>query len=108
MRTADVLVEGLRDLVREIAREEIAVVTVQPKPEREWLTVAEAADYLRVSSRTMERLIQRGEVRSASVERRRIVRKNWLDEYATAREGVAPTTPPRRRDRREYAVPTTP
>jgi excisionase family DNA binding protein len=94
---------ALDERIRAIFREEIAAL--QPE-QREWLTVPEAADYLRVSQRTLERLVASGDVRSSTVDRRRIIRREWLDAYATAREEAAPTAPPRRRARLPYALPT--
>ena len=102
---ADALVELIRAVAVEVVRDELAVLAPPP---REWLTLADAADYLSISQRTLERLIAKGEIRSAPVERRRIVKRDWLDEYATAREEVARTTPQRRRRARQYGVPTTP
>jgi len=96
----------LADLMRAIVDERLAALDAPP--EREWLTRDEAADHLRLSERTLDRLVARGEVRSALIEGRRIFRREWLDEFAAAREEVAPTTPPRRRKPVPYAVPTTP
>jgi excisionase family DNA binding protein len=64
-----------------------------------WLTLDEGADYMRTSRRTLERLIKRGSIRSASFARSRLVHRDELDAYlrATTGEDVAPTTPPRRR-----------
>lgn len=92
------VLDALDGWLREIVREEIAAVVVT-QPQTVWMTVAEASEYLRVSQRTLERLLAAGEVRSTVVERRRIIRREWLDEYAAAGEDVAPTTPPRRRRR---------
>ena len=44
-----------------------------------WLTVTEAAEYLRVSERTVERMVRRGKVRSSTVGRRRLLRRDDLD-----------------------------
>jgi excisionase family DNA binding protein len=99
------LVAWLDERVREIIREEVAA---RAPVQREWLTVADAADYLCVSRRTLERLVANGDVRSSVVGGRRIIRREWLDEYATTREERAPTTPPRRRARLHHGLPTTP
>ena len=61
-----------------------------------WLSLAEAADYLRMSERTIQRLVGRGRVRSATIGRRRLVHRDDLDK-AAAGEETAPTAPPRRR-----------
>jgi excisionase family DNA binding protein len=97
---------ALAEFIRAIVREQSAALQQPQLPE--WLTVPEAADYLRRSRRTMERLVAAGDVRSSVVAGGRIIRREWLDEYAATREEVAPTTPPRRRARLPYALPTTP
>jgi excisionase family DNA binding protein len=62
-----------------------------------WFTVTEAAEYLRVSDRTIERLVARGKLPSYAIGRRRLFHRDALDAVATAGEDVAPTTSPRRR-----------
>lgn len=64
-----------------------------------WLSLDEAADYLRVNRRTVERLIARGRVRSTTLGRRRLLHRDELDSLAGAATGeeTAPTAPPRRR-----------
>jgi excisionase family DNA binding protein len=62
-----------------------------------WLSEAEAADHLRVSKRTVQRLVARGRVRSTTIGRRRLLHRDDLDALAAAGEGTAPTVPPRRR-----------
>ncbi len=64
-----------------------------------WLALDEAAAYLRVSERTLERRIAGGRVRSTTIGRRRLLHRDDLDALARAAtgEGVASTTPPRRR-----------
>lgn len=66
-----------------------------------WLSLDEAADYLRVSVRTLERRIAGQRVRSATIGRRRLLHRDDLDQLARAatREDVTPITPPRRRAR---------
>jgi excisionase family DNA binding protein len=46
-----------------------------------WLGLAEAAEYARVSRRTLSRLIGRGRVRSTCLGRRRLVHRGDLDLY---------------------------
>src|SRR5262249_21742176 len=67
--------------------------------ESPWLAVDEAADYLRVSERTVERRIKRGQLRSTTIGRRRLLHRDDLDALTRAATGedVAPTTSPRRR-----------
>jgi excisionase family DNA binding protein len=60
-----------------------------------WLSLEEAAEYLRVSERTLERAIARGRLDSTTIGRRRLVRREDLDELGNG-GGEAPATPPRR------------
>lgn len=64
-----------------------------------WLSLDEAAAYLRVSPRTLERRIVKGSVRSTTIGRRRLLHRDDLDELAqtATREETARTAPPRRR-----------
>jgi excisionase family DNA binding protein len=62
-----------------------------------WLSEDEAADYLGISKRTLQRRVARGLIRSTTIGRRRLLHRDDLDRAAAAREDVAPTTPPRRR-----------
>jgi excisionase family DNA binding protein len=67
------------------------------KASRDWLTVQEAADELRVSRDTIERLIGSGKLRAAEVatrmgtglRHRYRIRREWLDEYLLASTGPA-------------------
>jgi excisionase family DNA binding protein len=89
------VLEGLEAWLRSVVQDEFAaVLSTQRTEPHKWLNVREAAEYLRVSQRTLERLVASGEIRSANVERRRIIRREWLDEYATSGEGghAVPTT----------------
>ena len=61
-----------------------------------WLSEDEAGDYLRVSKRTVQRLIKNKRVRSTTIGRRRLLHRDDLDRAATG-EDSAPTEPPRRR-----------
>jgi excisionase family DNA binding protein len=62
-----------------------------------WLSEAEAADHLRVSKRTVQRMVARGRVRSTTIGRRRLLHRDDLDALAATGEDVTPATPPRRR-----------
>jgi excisionase family DNA binding protein len=64
-----------------------------------WYTLEEAADYMRISERTLERLVSDGRIRTHTIGRRRIAHRDVLDAYlrATTGEDVTPATPPRRR-----------
>jgi excisionase family DNA binding protein len=93
------LVAAIEALVDERVRECVGEsVSGSPSP---WLAVGQAADYLAVSERTLERMIATGRVRSSTLGRRRLLNRNDLDELArtATREDAAPTTPPRRRAR---------
>jgi excisionase family DNA binding protein len=93
------IVEKLRDLIREIVRQE-GGSSIPERPQREWFTIHEAAEHLRISRRVLERLLASGEVRSTNVgDRRRIIRREWLDNYAASREDSTSSTARRRRAR---------
>jgi excisionase family DNA binding protein len=47
-----------------------------------WLSLGEAADYLRISVRTLERKIRGRRVRSMTIGRRRLLHRDDLDELA--------------------------
>lgn len=65
-----------------------------------WLTLDEAAEYLRVSPRTLDRLLERGRIRTSAIGRRRLVHRDELEAYMrTATGEVTPVTQPRRRRR---------
>ena len=89
------LVEAVEQLVAEQVREALDVTPATGTP---WLSLDEAAGYLRVSERTLERLIAKGKLRSSTLGRRRLLHRDDLDALARAATGedVAPTTPPRR------------
>jgi excisionase family DNA binding protein len=93
------LVEAIEQLV--VDRVQAALQAGASSGGSPWLSLEEAADYLRVSPRTLERQLTRNRIRSSSIGRRRLLHRDDLDELAKAatREDVAPTTPPRRRVR---------
>jgi excisionase family DNA binding protein len=92
------LVAAFELLVRELLDEALAE---QSPRSPNWLSREEAAEYLGVSLRTLERSLARGRVHSTTIGRRRLLHRDDLDAFAraAAREDVAPTTPPRRRAR---------
>lgn len=51
-----------------------------------WLSISQAAAYLGVSERTVERMIKRGNVRSSTIGRRRLLCRDDLD-VATSDSG---------------------
>lgn len=96
------LVAALEELVDERVSERLGAQDANGNGSASpWLSLDEAADYLRVSPRTLERQLARGRVRSTAIGRRRLVHRDDLDELAKAatREDVTPATPPRRRSR---------
>jgi excisionase family DNA binding protein len=100
-RLLDVLSPDLVAALEELIAERVsnAVGTARNSTGSPWLSVAEAADYLRVSERTLDRLVKYSRVRSTTLGRRRLFHRNDLDALAKAAtgEGTAPTVPPRRR-----------
>jgi excisionase family DNA binding protein len=92
------LLAALEQLVDE--RVAGALATLHRGSGSPWLALEEAAAYLRVSERTIERLIAKGRLRSSTIGRRRLVRRDDLDKYAGAGEETAPTgsTPPPRKE----------
>lgn len=91
------LVAGIENLITERVREELEAAGEQCSSP--WHSLEEAADYLRVSPRTVERQLARGRLRSQTIGRRRLLHRDDLDALARAatREVVTPATPPRRR-----------
>jgi excisionase family DNA binding protein len=93
----------LLDAIMQLVDERVEAALTQRTADRStpWLTLAEASDLLRVSERTIARLIKRGRFRTTSIGRRRLVHREELDAFmkAAAGEGTAPTVPPRYRGR---------
>lgn len=89
------LVEAIAERAAELVLEQLG----QTDAGSPWLSLDEAAEYLRVNRRTVERLVARGRVRSTTLGRRRLLHRDELDSWAAAATGedVAPATPPRRR-----------
>jgi excisionase family DNA binding protein len=87
--------EQLHDVVESFVREIVAdEVARQLKTTRgggdssassPWLAIDEAAAYLRVSVRTLERRIANGSVRSITLGRRRLLHRDDLDALAEGR-----------------------
>ena len=87
----------LVDAILELVDERAAAAARKDEKASPWLSIPEAAEYLRTSERTVERLVARGRVRSTTIGRRRLFRREDLDALAATGEDVAPTTPSRRR-----------
>ena len=92
------IVAALEELVDERVRERLEgqskILDSSP-----WLSIDEAADYLGVSPRTLERRIASGRIRSSEIGRRRLLNRDDLDALAATREDATPATSPRRRTR---------
>ena len=93
----EALAEALRPLVVELVEQELdRRLAEQDDPARSgspWLSIAEAADYLRVSERKLARLIESGRVRSSTIGRRRLLHRDDLDRAATGEEKCEPLHP---------------
>jgi excisionase family DNA binding protein len=89
------------DTYRALVHEITAAVMVELEHDWEhagspWYAEAEAARYLRISERTLQRLSAKERVRSTAVGRRRLYHRDELNRLAAGEE-TAPTAPPRRR-----------
>jgi excisionase family DNA binding protein len=93
------LVDAIEQLITD--RVQAALETQGRGSSSPWLSLEEAAAYLRVSERTLERQLARGRLRSTTLGRRRLLHRDRLDEFAKSGDegGVTPATPPRRRAR---------
>jgi excisionase family DNA binding protein len=91
------IVDALEAFVLELVTEQGNGTSEAESP---WMGIDEAADYLRVSSRTVERRVKAGRVRSTTIGRRRLLHRDDLDRLAKMATGeeTAPTAPPRRRE----------
>jgi excisionase family DNA binding protein len=73
------LVLALERLVDE--RVEAVLAGLEPSNGSPWLSVADAAEYLGVSERSVGRLLERGRIRSTCIGRRRLLHRDDLDQY---------------------------
>lgn len=100
---SDPLTAALRELVREEVTRQLSEHGLQTMngshaESSPWLSVAEAAVYVRISERKLQRLIAAGSVRSTTVGRRRLLHRDELDALVSGGGGGAVrTVPPRRR-----------
>jgi excisionase family DNA binding protein len=100
-RLAALLAPDVLAALEELVSERVAAaVATMPNGGSPWLALDEAAAYLRVSERTLERLISKQRIRSTTLGRRRLLHRDDLDQYARSSDGggEAPATPPRRRE----------
>jgi excisionase family DNA binding protein len=101
-RLEAVLAPGVVDAIEELVSDRVRAALEAHSPNVDaspWFSLEEGADYLRVSPRTLERQLARGGICSTTIGRRRLLRRDDLDELAKAatREDVTPATSPRRR-----------
>jgi excisionase family DNA binding protein len=75
------LIAALEDLVD--ARIAAALAKSENSVEPTWLSIEEAAAYLRVSRSTVERLLKQGRIRSTYIGRRRLLHRDDLDSVRT-------------------------
>jgi excisionase family DNA binding protein len=77
---SDELVEAIAVRAAEIVLER------QPKTEAEspWLSITDAATYLGVSARQLQRAITKGRLVSSTIGRRRLLNRDDLDRFARA------------------------
>jgi excisionase family DNA binding protein len=85
--------DAIERVVDARVRELLAELPVTPPSP--WLTVSEAADYLRTSERTVQRLVTRHRVCSATIGRRRLLHRDDLDALAAREEKREPLRPRR-------------
>jgi excisionase family DNA binding protein len=97
-RLEAVLAADVLDAIEELVAERVGAVLAGVAPNGSpWLSLAQAADYLGISDRTIARDLARGRLRASSVGRRRLLHRDELDAYAKGDGGgEAPATPPRR------------
>jgi excisionase family DNA binding protein len=75
--------EQLSELARQVAPIVLDGIADRGGPSP-WLSLADAAAYLSVSERTLERAVARGGLRSSTLGRRRIFHRDDLDGFARA------------------------
>jgi excisionase family DNA binding protein len=75
--------EALEDFVSEFVAAKLAEVEINGRG-TPWLSIPDAAAYLGVSERTIEREIARGQLQSSSLGRRRLLRRETVDAYLQA------------------------
>jgi excisionase family DNA binding protein len=98
-RLAGLLAPDVLAALDELVSERVAevVATMTDGGGSPWLGLDEAAEYLRVSPRTLERLIAKQRIRSTTLGRRRLLHRDDLDALVNGDGGgEARTAPPRR------------
>jgi excisionase family DNA binding protein len=74
-------VEAIARRAAELVLAEIGATNGAGTP---WLSLREAAEYVGLSERTLEREIARGRLRSSTIGRRRLLHRDELDRFARA------------------------
>jgi excisionase family DNA binding protein len=74
-------VEAIARRAAELVVEQIGTGNGSGSP---WLSLRDAAEYVGLSERTLEREIARGRLRSSAVGRRRLLHRDELDRFARA------------------------
>lgn len=86
-RLAAVLAPELLAAIEELVAERVSAELATGLPSEvgtPWLSIREAASYVALSERTLEREIARGRLRSSTVGRRRLLHREELDAYVRA------------------------
>ena len=80
---AEIQIEGLEEVIQRLEHLEIALARLQKErePEKEWYTVAEAAEYLGMSTKSIYRLLQRGLLKGSAGIRHIRIYRNELESY---------------------------
>jgi excisionase family DNA binding protein len=91
------LVEAIAQRAAAIVLERVTQVDGAGSP---WLSMSEAAEYLRISERKLQRLVAADRIRSTTLGRRRLLRREDLDAFmrAATKEETVATAPLRRRE----------
>ena len=91
----------VRELLEQIEEHLAALRAGRTSPEKEWLTITEVADELKVSRDTIERLIGSGQMKAASIETpkgrgkrsRYRVRRDWMEDFMLSKTKSEQRTP---------------
>jgi excisionase family DNA binding protein len=81
------LVDAIEQLVIETVRAELAAGPTAGGAASPWLSIGEAAEYLRVSERKLHRLIAGDRVRSTTLGRRRLLHRDDVDALLDSGDG---------------------
>jgi len=84
--------ETLKPLVVDVVRAELDHLPDREPEPSPWLSVREAAAYLRLSEGSVRQMIRRGTLASYKVEGRRLIRRADLDDVVLEHPNKAPAT----------------